>query len=714
MDVNVRRGDTLFGLLRAHGVPELELRAAAEATATLNGLPDLHTIRAGSRLVIPDIFVRTEAEARDRARSDSPSDHVVAAGTDPSFPDSATHVGRSGRAGGRSATASGASASAGGSRLWTVPVAGSALGLGLRVRAQRLDRGYFETQPGQEKRELMRLIQQFAEQNTHLEQRQWLQENCPALYAALERIPASALVTGLRQPETLRPFADRLSEALRTSRRRTGWDEAGYDDPYYARAVQSLLGNTGSASITRRNGQLRFGASASAFRRIVPTVAGLNVEDDIVAWLRKLGVDPVHVEVENGAVDGDGPNTRLYLDIQDAALLLDAASPFAELAAKLVGSAAPKGDGFATFRRMKRAPHETPTNVFVLPEVSYLRLRGVGEEVDRGSDVSSTIIRRLTERGVERPNIQRVVVDGQTGLAMSPQDARVLLPPAAPGDKAARLSLVPPPYNPSSTGFDLDNAEVLAQAAKVAYSDPAAITTYTAAWGFTQCATFSHAPTDAQGFAAYDPEKNVVLVAFRGTESFSDVLADLDFLGADGRRYGGGRIHNGFLRQIEGLLRDTALMSTVDGYRAAGQRNHGAEPAIMVGGHSLGGALATLYASYLINQGIPIAQLYTCGQPAVGDGAFSEALQRSLARSGGQYYRLVNNSDVVPWLLPGGIQLPFEAFIDQFGRLLFPGPLAIVRNQALNLFRALDDHSVDAYLELIRKNKDPDPGPGAG
>ncbi|MBK8011248.1 MAG: LysM peptidoglycan-binding domain-containing protein [Deltaproteobacteria bacterium] len=697
MEVNVGRGDTLFGLLRNHGVPEAQLRAAAEATAILNGLANPNRLLAGARLTIPDRFLRVRHGEPFTSAPPGPYPGV-APGPDPGLDP--------GRGGAVDVGRRGASSGGGPRGAATRPVVGSALGLGLRVRAQRLSSGYFKTQPGQERRELMRLIQQFAEQTTDLEQHDWLRENCPSLYASLERLPTSALANGLRDPETLRPFADQLAEALHASRRRTGWDEAGYDDPYYARTTQSLLENTGSASITRRAGRLCFGASASAYRKIVPTVAGLNVEDDIEAWLRKLGVDPVHIEVENGAVDGDGPNTRLYLDVQDAALLLDASSPFAENAARLVGSTA-KGDGWAAFRRLRTAPDEAPTNVFVLPEASYLGLSSVAEDVERGSDVSSAILRCLTERGVERPSAQRITIAGQSCIAMTPEDARILLPPAAPGDRAARLSLVPPPYDPSSRGFDLHNAEILTEAAKVAYSDPATIASYAAAWGFTKCAAFSHGPTDAQGFVAYDPGRNVVLVAFRGTESFSDVLADLSFLGADGSLYGGGRIHHGFVRQIEGLLTDTALMSTIDGYRADGRRNHGAEPAIMVGGHSLGGALATLFSSYCLNHDLRIAQLYTCGQPAVGDGAFNAGFERNLARLDAQYYRLVNNSDVVPHLLPGGVHLPLVAFIDQFGRLLFPGPLAIVRNQALNLFRALDDHSVDAYLELIRKNKNP-------
>ena len=67
-----------------------------------------------------------------------------------------------------------------------------------------------------------------------------------------------------------------------------------------------------------------------------------------------------------------------------------------------------------------------------------------------------------------------------------------------------------------------------------------------------------------------------------------------------------------------------------------------------VSGHSLGGALAVLLAATLAENGIPVAGLYTFAAPRVGDEAFAEQLNGSLA--GKAHWRVVNEADLVPHL----------------------------------------------------------------
>lgn len=70
---------------------------------------------------------------------------------------------------------------------------------------------------------------------------------------------------------------------------------------------------------------------------------------------------------------------------------------------------------------------------------------------------------------------------------------------------------------------------------------------------------------------------------------------------------------------------------------------------LVVTGHSLGGALATVAAASLYENNVDIAGLYTFGQPRVGDRAFARQLNNNLA---GRVFRFVNNNDVVPHVPP--------------------------------------------------------------
>ncbi|POR40052.1 lipase family protein [Methylobacterium sp. V23] len=74
--------------------------------------------------------------------------------------------------------------------------------------------------------------------------------------------------------------------------------------------------------------------------------------------------------------------------------------------------------------------------------------------------------------------------------------------------------------------------------------------------------------------------------------------------------------------------------------------------ALVVTGHSLGGALAVLAATSLRRAGFPVTSVYTFGMPRAG----GEAFQRSYnALVGGVTYRLVHGADIVPSVPPSGL-----------------------------------------------------------
>ena len=68
---------------------------------------------------------------------------------------------------------------------------------------------------------------------------------------------------------------------------------------------------------------------------------------------------------------------------------------------------------------------------------------------------------------------------------------------------------------------------------------------------------------------------------------------------------------------------------------------------VVIAGHSLGGALATLAVEVIADAGCDIAGVYTFGSPRVGNGAFARSYNEDMADV---TFRIVNARDPVPWL----------------------------------------------------------------
>jgi hypothetical protein len=97
---------------------------------------------------------------------------------------------------------------------------------------------------------------------------------------------------------------------------------------------------------------------------------------------------------------------------------------------------------------------------------------------------------------------------------------------------------------------------------------------------------------------------------------------------------GPGLAHQGFAEAWQAARRELEPLVT----------GHGEGRPLLITGHSLGGALATLAAAHL-----PRALLYSFGAPRVGNRAFAHALDKHAER----LHRYVNHRDPVPLLPPG-------------------------------------------------------------
>uniref|UniRef100_A0A7E4VEJ8 Lipase_3 domain-containing protein n=1 Tax=Panagrellus redivivus TaxID=6233 RepID=A0A7E4VEJ8_PANRE len=145
------------------------------------------------------------------------------------------------------------------------------------------------------------------------------------------------------------------------------------------------------------------------------------------------------------------------------------------------------------------------------------------------------------------------------------------------------------------------------------------------------------------GFVAVSHGDNAVIVAFRGTTNFIQLITEGNAIiftlktpfpaGGNVAKY----FYNGYNATWEGGLKDSFLNAT----------NANPGYSIWITGHSLGGAFATLAASEIVSLGYAPAEnvtLYTYGQPRVGDAAFATAHDNQ----GFESYRVTHSQDIVP------------------------------------------------------------------
>ena len=260
-------------------------------------------------------------------------------------------------------------------------------------------------------------------------------------------------------------------------------------------------------------------------------------------------------------------------------------------------------------------------------------------------------------------------------------------------------------FRPNKTSFDLVNARATARASQLAYKKKEEILKTLKNWGFPKAEFFSHKKTGTQGFVAGNHQ--MILVAFRGTETgeLKDWAVDVKIRRVPAK--GGGHVHRGFKAALEAVYADMA--------KAVRAFQDGGQP-VFVTGHSLGAALAGLAVAASRTERIDIAGLYTYGMPRVGNKHFAKKFKQAHGR---RAFRFVNNNDIVTRLPPRGLGFKHVGavkYLNSKGELE-PGEtpwknfLKRVKGQFQGRLKdflkpgsdGLKDHSIKRYVGILKK-----------
>mgnify|MGYP002130041045 CR=1 FL=1 len=144
----------------------------------------------------------------------------------------------------------------------------------------------------------------------------------------------------------------------------------------------------------------------------------------------------------------------------------------------------------------------------------------------------------------------------------------------------------------------------------------------------------------SQVVVTIDKEEEEILIGFRGTiNNIQQWTSDLD---VKYTKWYNGKVHSGFFDRFNEIKSPTMAF-----LRKAQKELPNGD--IIISGHSMGGAVATLFASHLKEFNIHPRFVYTYGSPRVGDRAFAQYVDKQF---GDRLMRVMNDWDMVVDLPP--------------------------------------------------------------
>ncbi|KAJ6440028.1 lipase [Purpureocillium lavendulum] len=146
--------------------------------------------------------------------------------------------------------------------------------------------------------------------------------------------------------------------------------------------------------------------------------------------------------------------------------------------------------------------------------------------------------------------------------------------------------------------------------------------------------------TGIAGYVALDHARREIVLSLRGSNNLRNFITDVLFAWQDCDFVRECKVHTGFAKAWEEIA-DAATR----GVNAA--RSSHRDYKVVITGHSLGGAVATLAGAYLRRQGLA-ADVYTFGSPRVGNDHFANWM----TSQPGNQWRVTHRDDPVPRLPP--------------------------------------------------------------
>jgi hypothetical protein len=222
-------------------------------------------------------------------------------------------------------------------------------------------------------------------------------------------------------------------------------------------------------------------------------------------------------------------------------------------------------------------------------------------------------------------------------------------------------------------------------------------------------ATDNHRP-GTQGLVIFynKGEKDVVFISFRGSEkklndwfsNFNIEKVTSPFITEEKAK-----VHRGFLEAFQSLIpTQGGEYKTFEAIIRQIKGKH-----IWLTGHSLGGALASIGAGYLMSLDVAIAGLYTFGAPRIGNGSYRTYINQKLTD---KCWRFANNNDLVADIPVPGLTRKFHRegsmvrlTDDQKGYIVLR---RVQKNGEIEVYGSYNgfnakDHSMTKYMQGIRR-----------
>lgn len=243
-------------------------------------------------------------------------------------------------------------------------------------------------------------------------------------------------------------------------------------------------------------------------------------------------------------------------------------------------------------------------------------------------------------------------------------------------------------------------ALLCADMSRLAYYDEAPLKRTIKKMGYLDnTSTFKKFDNDGAQAFCLKINPQTLVIAFRGTEpdERSDIVADIKAWQHQSEV--GGNVHVGFKHEVDKLY--PQIIQWLEDRHISNSMN------IMVTGHSLGAAMATICSARLHKADYSIS-LYTYGSPRVGDSVFKDLFKNIPT------VRFVNNNDVVCKIPPYG----FYTHVGELNYLDYHGNLHTSINwlqrfkdqvksrirawQKLQFFSGVYDHDIGRYIKKIK------------